>query len=91
MLAGPSVECRNLPFPPRNTSAMSAPPVLDAPLPFDASWRQEAGSGLDADGLALIDQAVAWSVPRFEGQQALTGEPLASHGAGVVRLSLIHI
>ncbi|CAB3824711.1 RelA/SpoT family protein [Achromobacter deleyi] len=65
---------------------MSAPPVLDAPLPFDASWRQEAGSGLDADGLALIDQAVAWSVPRFEGQQALTGEPLASHGAGVVRI-----
>lgn len=65
---------------------MSAPPVPDAPSPFDASWRQEAGAGLDADGLALIDQAVAWSVPRFEGQQALTGEPLASHGAGVVRI-----
>ncbi|CAB3642154.1 MAG: RelA/SpoT family protein [Achromobacter pulmonis] len=65
---------------------MSAPPVPDAPSPFDASWRQEAGAGLDADGLALIDQAVAWSVPRFEGQHALTGEPLASHGAGVVRI-----
>ena len=65
---------------------MSAPPVPDAPSPFDASWRQEAGAGLDADGLALIDQAVAWSVPRFEGQQALTGEPLASHGAGVARI-----
>lgn len=65
---------------------MSAPPVPDAPSTFDASWRQEAGAGLDADGLALIDQAVAWSVPRFEGQQALTGEPLASHGAGVVRI-----
>ncbi|MBB1592500.1 bifunctional (p)ppGpp synthetase/guanosine-3',5'-bis(diphosphate) 3'-pyrophosphohydrolase [Achromobacter sp. UMC46] len=65
---------------------MSAPPVLDAPSPFDASWRQEVGAGLDADGMALIDQAVAWAIPRFEGQQALTGEPLASHGAGVVRI-----
>ena len=52
---------------------MSASPVPDAPTPFDASWRQEAGDGLDADGLALIDQAVAWAEPRFEGQQALTG------------------
>jgi len=65
---------------------MSAPPVIDAPSPFDASWRQEVGAGLDADGLALIDRAVAWATPRFEGQQALTGEPLASHGAGVVRI-----
>ncbi len=65
---------------------MSAPPVLDAPTPFDASWRQEVGVGLDADGMALIDQAVAWAEPRFEGQQALTGEPLAGHGAGVVRI-----
>ncbi|WYX33419.1 bifunctional (p)ppGpp synthetase/guanosine-3',5'-bis(diphosphate) 3'-pyrophosphohydrolase [Achromobacter xylosoxidans] len=64
---------------------MSATPVPDAPSPFDASWRQEAGA-LDDAVLALIDQAVAWSVPRFEGQQALTGEPLASHGAGVVRI-----
>ena len=65
---------------------MSASPVPDAPTPFDASWRQEAGDGLDADGMALIDQAVAWAEPRFEGQQALTGESLASHGAGVVRI-----
>ncbi|QVQ24266.1 RelA/SpoT family protein [Achromobacter deleyi] len=65
---------------------MSVPPVPDAPSPFDASWRQEVGAGLDADGLALIDRAVAWSVPRFEGQHALTGEPLAGHGAGVVRI-----
>jgi len=65
---------------------MSAPPVPDAPSPFDASWRQEVGAGLDAHGMALIDQAVAWAIPRFEGQQALTGEPLASHGAGVVRI-----
>ncbi|AVG43356.1 bifunctional (p)ppGpp synthetase/guanosine-3',5'-bis(diphosphate) 3'-pyrophosphohydrolase [Achromobacter insolitus] len=65
---------------------MSAPPVPDAPTPFDASWRQEVGAGLDADGMALIDQAVAWAEPRFEGQHALTGEPLAGHGAGVVRI-----
>ncbi|WMD18044.1 bifunctional (p)ppGpp synthetase/guanosine-3',5'-bis(diphosphate) 3'-pyrophosphohydrolase [Achromobacter seleniivolatilans] len=65
---------------------MSAQPVPDAPSPFDAAWRQEVGASLDADGLALIDQAVAWAVPRFEGQQALTGEPLAGHGAGVVRI-----
>ncbi|EHK66338.1 RelA/SpoT family protein [Achromobacter arsenitoxydans] len=65
---------------------MSAPPVPDAPTPFDATWRQEAGAGLDADGLALLDRAVAWSEPRFEGQNALTGEPLAGHGAGVVRI-----
>ncbi|MFD4839408.1 RelA/SpoT family protein [Achromobacter sp. NPDC058515] len=65
---------------------MSAPPVPNAPSPFDAAWRLEVGAGLDAGGLALIDQAVAWSVPRFEGQHALTGEPLAGHGAGVVRI-----
>ncbi|WP_447918397.1 RelA/SpoT family protein [Achromobacter aegrifaciens] len=65
---------------------MSAPPVPDAPTPFDASWREEVGAGLDADGMALIDQAVAWAEPRFEGQHALTGEPLAGHGAGVVRI-----
>ena len=62
------------------------PRPFQTPTPFDASWRQEAGDGLDADGLALIDQAVAWAEPRFEGQQALTGESLASHGAGVVRI-----
>ena len=65
---------------------MSAPPVSDAPTPFDATWRQEAGAGLDADGLALLDRAVAWSEPRLEGQNALAGEPLAGHGAGVVRI-----
>lgn len=65
---------------------MSAPPVPDAPSPFDASWWQEAGSGLDADGLTLLDRAVAWAEPRFHGQNALTGEPLAGHGAGVVRI-----
>ncbi|MBO9328619.1 GTP pyrophosphokinase [Achromobacter pulmonis] len=65
---------------------MSAPPVSDAPTPFDAAWRKEAGAGLDADGLALLDRAVAWAEPRFEGQHALTGEPLAGHGAGVVRV-----
>ncbi|MGN6457263.1 MAG: RelA/SpoT family protein, partial [Achromobacter mucicolens] len=65
---------------------MSAPPVPDAPSPFDASWRQEAGAGLDADGLTLLDRAVAWAEPRFHGQNALTGEPLAGHGAGVVRI-----
>jgi GTP pyrophosphokinase len=65
---------------------MSVSPVIDAPSPFDASWRQEVGAGLDAAGVALIDQAVAWAIPRFEGQHALTGEPLASHGAGVVRI-----
>jgi GTP pyrophosphokinase len=70
---------------------MSAPPVIDAPSPFDAAWRQEVGAGLDADGLALIDRAVAWAEPRFEGQHALTGEPLAGHGAGVVRvLAALH-
>ncbi len=67
-------------------SVMSAPPVSDAPTPFDAAWRKEAGAGLDADGLALLDRAVAWAEPRFEGQHALTGEPLAGHGAGVVRV-----
>ena len=67
-------------------SVMSAPPVSDAPTPFDAAWRKEAGAGLDVDGLALLDRAVAWAEPRFEGQHALTGEPLAGHGAGVVRV-----
>lgn len=65
---------------------MSTAPVSDPLAPFDASWRLEAGAGLDADDLALLDRAVAWSMPQFEGQQALTGEPLARHGAGTVRI-----
>ncbi|WP_313067485.1 HD domain-containing protein, partial [Achromobacter animicus] len=65
---------------------MSAPPVPDAPSPFDASWRQEAGAGLDAEGLALLDRVACWAEPRFQGQNALTGEPLAGHAAGVVRI-----
>ncbi|WP_313369077.1 bifunctional (p)ppGpp synthetase/guanosine-3',5'-bis(diphosphate) 3'-pyrophosphohydrolase [Achromobacter animicus] len=65
---------------------MSAPSVPDAPSPFDASWRQEAGAGLDAEGLALLDRVACWAEPRFQGQNALTGEPLAGHAAGVVRI-----
>ncbi len=54
--------------------------------PFGPAWRQAATAGLDEAAAQRIAQAAAWAEPRFEGQLALTGEPLASHAAGVVRL-----
>jgi len=57
-----------------------------ASTPFDAKWRAEACAGLDADGAALMEHARTWAEDRFDGQQALTGEPLAGHGAGAVRI-----
>ncbi len=64
-------------------SASHLPPLA---APFDAGWLQAAGSGLDDDGVQLLARAAAWAEPRFQAQQALTGEPLVGHAAGVVRL-----
>jgi GTP pyrophosphokinase len=65
---------------------MSAPPVPALAAPFDDAWLQAAGQGLDADGMHLLRQAAAWAAPRLVNQQALTGEPLDHHAAGVARL-----
>lgn len=55
--------------------------------PFDAAWRKAACAGLDADGAAQVDHAVAWLCDALQdGQQGATGEPLAQHGAGTVRI-----
>jgi len=45
-----------------------------------------AGAGLDADAAARLEQAVAWALPQFADQRAVSGEPVALHGAGVVRI-----
>lgn len=63
--------------------ATSAP---DTPTPFDDAWRQLAAAGLDDAGQRQLAHAAAWAWPRFEAQKALTGEPLASHAAGAVRI-----
>ncbi|ARP95909.1 RelA/SpoT family protein [Bordetella genomosp. 13] len=57
-----------------------------APHPFDAAWRQAATAGLDDEGARLVERAAAWAEPRFDGQLALTGEPLRTHAAGVACL-----
>ncbi|CAM4373913.1 RelA/SpoT family protein [Bordetella muralis] len=65
---------------------MSVIPDSDAFSPFDDAWHQMAGAGLDADASARIEHAVAWALPQFADQRAASGEPLATHGAGVVRI-----
>jgi len=65
---------------------MSEIPDTDAFSPFDDAWHQVAGAGLDADAPARIRRAVAWAAPQFAGQRAPTGEPVAYHAAGAVRI-----
>ncbi|CAM4362515.1 GTP pyrophosphokinase [Bordetella tumbae] len=65
---------------------MSVIPDSDAFSPFDDAWHQMAGAGLDADASARIEHAVAWALPQFADQRAVSGEPSAAHGAGVVRI-----
>ena len=49
---------------------------------FDPDWRQAALAGLDDDGRALMEQALAWSVPRYV--VPAEGEAPATHAAGTV-------
>src|SRR5690606_32705283 len=49
-------------------------------------WRGPAGAGLEPDALRQIDSAVAWATPQFAGQFTPTGEPVACHAAGAVRI-----
>jgi GTP pyrophosphokinase len=70
---------------------MPAFPNSDPLSPFDEAWLEDAASGLDTDGRNQLQKAAAWAAPRFEGQQSITGEPLASHGAGTARvLAALH-
>ena len=57
-----------------------------ANTPFDPAWRDHACSGLDEDGRALVLRACDWTIPQLQGHIALTGEDLAGHAAGVVRV-----
>jgi GTP pyrophosphokinase len=65
---------------------MPALPDHDTLTPFDAAWFDNAAAGLDAQGRGQLEKAVAWAWPRFGEEQALTGEPLSGHAAGVVRI-----
>jgi GTP pyrophosphokinase len=60
-------------------------PLSTPVAPFDDAWRLAAVEELDEQGAQLVERAAAWAAPRFSGQ-ALTGEPLAGHAAGTVRL-----
>lgn len=53
---------------------------------FDETWFEQAGAGLDDAGRTMLAQAVRRV--RSEGADAVlgTGEPLAEHGAGTVRI-----
>ncbi|OZI23344.1 GTP pyrophosphokinase [Bordetella genomosp. 9] len=61
-------------------------PDHDILTPFDDAWLDSAAAGLDAQGREQLQKAAAWAWPRFNDEQALTGEPLAGHAAGVTRI-----
>ncbi|NYT38306.1 bifunctional (p)ppGpp synthetase/guanosine-3',5'-bis(diphosphate) 3'-pyrophosphohydrolase [Allopusillimonas soli] len=63
-------------------STISSDETLDTP-PFDAAWLEQAGAGLDDDGLALLHKAALWVREPLASLYATTGEPLASHSAQV--------
>ncbi|WP_323016769.1 bifunctional (p)ppGpp synthetase/guanosine-3',5'-bis(diphosphate) 3'-pyrophosphohydrolase [Castellaniella sp.] len=52
--------------------------------PFDPDWFQAATQGLDAEGAALLRQAVDWVSEPLRQARASTGEPLDAHCAAVV-------
>ncbi|MGB6243110.1 MAG: bifunctional (p)ppGpp synthetase/guanosine-3',5'-bis(diphosphate) 3'-pyrophosphohydrolase [Castellaniella sp.] len=52
--------------------------------PFDPAWFQAAVQGLDAEGAALLRQAVDWVSEPLRQVRASTGEPLDAHCAAVV-------
>lgn len=62
-----------------------ARPDADSP-PFDVDWYRHACANLDAEGQALLSQAVEWVREPLQGLIASTGEPLAEHGAAVVHI-----
>ncbi len=51
---------------------------------FDADWHQVALAGLDAEGRALLERALAWSLPRYGHLDE--GESMAAHAAGTVAI-----
>ncbi|MVW71923.1 bifunctional (p)ppGpp synthetase/guanosine-3',5'-bis(diphosphate) 3'-pyrophosphohydrolase [Bordetella sp. 15P40C-2] len=61
-------------------------PDTNAFSPFDDAWQQLAAAGLDPADAARISDAVAWALPQYGDQLAVSGEPLANHAAGVVRI-----
>lgn len=62
------------------------PADLNAPAIFDDAWREAACAGLDDEGRALVSRARDWAVPQLAGQVASTGETLAGHAAGTLRI-----
>jgi GTP pyrophosphokinase len=82
-----SVECRDV-------RAVAAPSYIaisvmsdtNALSPFDDAWLSLAGTGLDSDANARLAHAVAWASPQFADQKTSSGESLASHAAGAVRI-----
>jgi len=57
-----------------------------SPTLFDNAWRQAAYAGLDPEAQQQVERALAWSEPRYAGNEIRTGEPTAIHAAGVVRI-----
>jgi GTP pyrophosphokinase len=65
---------------------MPALPDQDILTPFDTAWFDDAAAGLDEASRSCLQRAVAWASSRFGEERALTGEPLAGHAAGAVRI-----
>ncbi|NYT76730.1 bifunctional (p)ppGpp synthetase/guanosine-3',5'-bis(diphosphate) 3'-pyrophosphohydrolase [Alcaligenaceae bacterium] len=58
----------------------------NAAPPFDPLWLDEAGAGLDEQGLELLGKAAQWVRTPLAGVRASTGEPIIDHCAGVARI-----
>lgn len=65
---------------------MSIEPAPALPDVFDARWHHEVCADLDDAGRALIEKTLRWAAPRWQMHTAVSGEPLALHGAGTARL-----
>jgi len=60
-----------------------AHPAAPQRSPWTADWRARATAGLDAQGVALFDRAIAWVREHLPAASPnATDEPLAEHGAG---------
>jgi len=53
---------------------------------FGPQWLEQVSIDLDPDGRELLARAAQWASRHLPGEQASTGEPLATHCAGAVNI-----
>lgn len=63
-------------------------PVIDTglPVPFDNGWFAAVSQGMGQSDVKKFQEALTVCIPLFKDQYLATGEPLASHVAGTVKI-----